>query len=1380
MSSLTNINNNSSVVNVGRTTPVTPGQKPSSKSIPVVLASDQTPIPVVEQNKIQSEVALSLLGIPRSEVALGIFADVNTYDVNPNEWSSTPSTYTSGTYTSGFKYGHGVKHIQEEAGALIEAPRNESSVLTSKRFFRYQPGRVSAATFGVKSTVSISSFAQNPVIRKYGIFDKYDGYYWETRQNGKDDNFAVVRRTNSLYRTPASIFGLATSLLKGPSSTSSDTLGTTQLEDYRVVGKSPNSPKPSSTRLLKDRKIISDSRYKLMDATWTELMTNSLYSTFATYYNGLSTFNKIIFKNKCLRDSDYWIDMYLMDIEFNCDAHTSFNTKNYETSLAYNNGAAPYEIILYNALKAVINSEPTYHSGLTSKEELVGLVDITIAFFAAVHASTGNNAAFTGPTSYPTLKSRIETMFDVRRQYWAYYTNEYDSNGNALLYDDMPAGYLLKFGATTDKGSWNAEANSPNLSDTSPNLLTAGWYYKVVGTASARDIGNGEEIFNVDDIVLYTGTNWIKISKDIIKDKCIRDMLYVIDGYRDDLIGGGNAATKYNASMYYTAYNGYKANSTNDMTVYSQLDGVLPAEIARHIHLRSKIVEDLANTYFVGTVNTTINSKFYTVNDNTSLANIIVTNFSKQDTNVTEYGDRGVAGNLVILRDGLIMVNAAVYDPALLKPKNKIVATTTLNSTFKITSGVVTFDQHVRYFGPTLSIGVSPALPKVVSGKLYQVARVIGPKGNEFTIKDSSGVEITFDSTAPIDGITFQTVNPFIFPKSYDPAVYRVGVTPNYTEGNDPFPDGMVFPYKYTSNGSLPRDPNDITIYEVGYIDTAITTDINHAVLEEQIDSVNFTQEYINWIKNNVDPEYYGVYEYRVPRSRYSNDQLNGVQLTDNVTSGNPLVYSDFAIGNTGRAYPGQAVKADAESLQTRIASVYNFDFTKVTMLKIEFSWYGAVGALFLAYVPVSNGEARWVRVHHLRASNQLKIASLGNATLPITYNVYGGGDSNTKGSGEIDQNLGYERSSHYIVKYGASYYIDGGDRGTVRLYSNDNTELEDVYGRTYNVSSGTYNANDTLFTIQGIPSINTSVSALNDLPDNAFFMGAKVKTNNRTDQNIKVIWVDTTKIYLSSAPLGTSIRLIPDRGNTIYGLETKENIVSTQNKKIRNRVQVYPTQLSAVNLGSVPIRVRLKKTPIFQTEFVTTGSFSLTSIYEITSDKNPLPTISTTYLEDGGSTYGWFRGLLEETENITVFGKLYRIGTEYYFDMIDSYVGKIQLVAQSFLRERRFSSTGVELQTSDIKILTEKEGLSSVKIAVTNQVPVPATGINIATLYIQPGTEQIDMATYFDYNKEYLSYPLTNVADTLYFVVDAEGDVNIASPTSVATVGIGLTWEEQ
>jgi len=54
MSSITNVNNNASVVNVGRTTPVSPGAQPASKSIPVVIATDQTAIPVEEQNKVQS------------------------------------------------------------------------------------------------------------------------------------------------------------------------------------------------------------------------------------------------------------------------------------------------------------------------------------------------------------------------------------------------------------------------------------------------------------------------------------------------------------------------------------------------------------------------------------------------------------------------------------------------------------------------------------------------------------------------------------------------------------------------------------------------------------------------------------------------------------------------------------------------------------------------------------------------------------------------------------------------------------------------------------------------------------------------------------------------------------------------------------------------------------------------------------------------------------------------------------------------------------------------------------------------------------------------------------------------------------------------------
>jgi hypothetical protein len=95
-------------------------------------------------------------------------------------------------------------------------------------------------------------------------------------------------------------------------------------------------------------------------------------------------------------------------------------------------------------------------------------------------------------------------------------------------------------------------------------------------------------------------------------------------------------------------------------------------------------------------------------------------------------------------------------------------------------------------------------------------------------------------------------------------------------------------------------------------------------------------------------------------------------------------------------------------------------------MFKMEYSWYGAVGGHFLAYVPdaTTAGEARWVRMHHIRASNQLTSPSLGNPTLPLSYLVQKGTSGN----------------ENSIYKYGASYYIDGGDKGTIVARSQSNT----------------------------------------------------------------------------------------------------------------------------------------------------------------------------------------------------------------------------------------------------------------------------------------------------------------------------------------------------
>jgi hypothetical protein len=92
-----------------------------------------------------------------------------------------------------------------------------------------------------------------------------------------------------------------------------------------------------------------------------------------------------------------------------------------------------------------------------------------------------------------------------------------------------------------------------------------------------------------------------------------------------------------------------------------------------------------------------------------------------------------------------------------------------------------------------------------------------------------------------------------------------------------------------------------------------------------------------------------------------------------------------------------------------------------VTMYKIEFGWYGAIGARFYAYIPEENGECRWVVVHTLVIENQLGQPCLGDPFFYFRYRL------NVSDSSTI-------RVDQYLYKFGASYYIDGYDKGT--LYS--------------------------------------------------------------------------------------------------------------------------------------------------------------------------------------------------------------------------------------------------------------------------------------------------------------------------------------------------------
>jgi hypothetical protein len=99
--------------------------------------------------------------------------------------------------------------------------------------------------------------------------------------------------------------------------------------------------------------------------------------------------------------------------------------------------------------------------------------------------------------------------------------------------------------------------------------------------------------------------------------------------------------------------------------------------------------------------------------------------------------------------------------------------------------------------------------------------------------------------------------------------------------------------------------------------------------------------------------------------------------------------------------------------------SGYILDPDTVTMFKIEFGWYGAIGARFYAYVPVGNNDCRWVILHTLVIENQLKKPCLGDPFFFFTYRL------NILNSSTV-------RVNQFVDKFGASYYIDGYDDGTV------------------------------------------------------------------------------------------------------------------------------------------------------------------------------------------------------------------------------------------------------------------------------------------------------------------------------------------------------------
>ena len=1017
---------------IGKTAPVPLGQQKAVNSLPVVFAEDQPPIPVEEQNKIQSEVALSLLGIPRAEVSLGIFADVNTYDINPSEWSQVPLENDPDT-------GTGLNHLAQEAGAELVASEGRTTVLTSKRFFRYQPGRVSSSTMGVKMNRTGSTYLSSsinladldkkntmkgaPTIKKWGIFDKYDGYYFEIKNGGDSNDFVCVRRTQAL--TPSQPSGDAWNRVAALSGTSNIKAG-----NWGVVGVDP-----------------------------------------------------VIFRN----------------------------------GLCY--------------VSAAIN-DPT----LCYAPESV----------RAIEAAPGTLSDYESDSGYA-----------VR-----------------MAYRDAGGAFVEHFAGRQFQFPFDQKE---------PGTYTSGEY----------------ESWRTGNLFLKPASEYIRLDA----------------------------------------------------------------------HCRW---EDLV-------------------------------------TNLSRGGGTGFSSEILLSGDSLAVS------------------------------------------GDNARFGYDTAPSEANSGvKVWNLL-------------------VTVQGGAQVSNAQYIAAFP----------------TPHRTSSYD------------VANANIGR--KNVTLKE--------------------------------WFKICVPPQYRTVYEWRPIRAMFSNDQLNG--RSDNVVR-----WSDVSTANVDPTQisvkrPGDPVTLNGQILTD--SSVYDVDFSKVTMWKIDFSWYGAVGALFLCYVPVGNGEARWVRVHHMRASNQLDVASLGNATLPITYLTHSG------------LNNGLPGNKSTLVKYGASYYIDGGDKGTVKLLSKSSDYAKDVAYSGLKTSVATAPVSNSF-------SILSSVVAQADKDQ---LVGAYLKT----DSTMRVIWAENdstnrVQLFFNKAATflsnGEAIELIvPRRQRAMIALRAKDEVTNTTGTQIRNRIQLYPIKygVGVTDSSSVSniLTLNFIKNPLLITNNLNNSTLGQTvPIVLYTTDGSPqlgfnlgsgtvprevfatrtvggvtevgnisggdFTTLQGILASDGKYLHCYMRGI--GTGSVPVGGfaptpavsetpilvRFFRKGTKYYVqnysaqsEPVTVYGSLLPIRMYNFNAQgtiTNFTGTFTHSKYEDQKKWNESdrvgsfESIAQLSGASVSQdfrlAPVADTGSTIFSLYTNRGGSQYDLTDYFSYNKEYISYPLTNEVDILCAYAMWESTSATTQPTNRLSMVNSMTWEEQ
>ena len=151
-------------------------------------------------------------------------------------------------------------------------------------------------------------------------------------------------------------------------------------------------------------------------------------------------------------------------------------------------------------------------------------------------------------------------------------------------------------------------------------------------------------------------------------------------------------------------------------------------------------------------------------------------------------------------------------------------------------------------------------------------------------------------------------------------------------------------------------------------------------------------------------------------------------------------------------------------------------DFTRNCMYLVEWGWYGASSARFYAFVvddqttlPASVKKVprgRWVLMHELLIPDSLNAPSLGTPVLPFTIEI---------------SNSGYLVEPQFVMKYGLSVQVDGGESEKADVYGADisnGREIGPILGGSeashffplFAIRAKDFAPNKILNTLQGLP----------------------------------------------------------------------------------------------------------------------------------------------------------------------------------------------------------------------------------------------------------------------------------------------------------------------